>query len=424
MNESESKPIKEKLENLEAKLIEQEHRTLASIKNLIDNSSNKKFKRAAWISILTNLIFSKNSVIVIGSLGIGTAVSIFLAYQANRLVNEQNKLVKVQNSIIEQQSHLQEAERRSSYIFLMSNILDNLESDLKTESTISETTQSRLIALSSALKPYKYLDKDSLTDYKISIEKGYLFKTLINLNVPSSLINPILSKSDFRYTDLAGIRSTRNDTIDEINLSNSYFNESLFTNSIFKKINCFDCKIYNSEIDNIEVHNFNCEDCDINDAVFKKINSNYKQPHQNIKSSELSWKEKENIRQPKFNFKNITIRNSKFKDINLKNFDFWFAEIKNTHFCNCNFPSNFFFQSDIDSIFISSDTWEKIKDFDYHFEYNDSMKYIAILRSVPDWIRGTQKTGVLAKDKYKLDCEVGLKGRYEDCKLCQLLKKS
>lgn len=118
----------------------------------------------------------------------------YLISNQNILIKNQNVLIEKQNTRIKQQTHLQEAERRSSYVFLMSNILDNLQDDLKEESAISETTQSRLIALSSALKPYKYLNSDSLTEYEISIEKGYLFKTLFNLNIPSSSINPILSK--------------------------------------------------------------------------------------------------------------------------------------------------------------------------------------------------------------------------------------
>jgi hypothetical protein len=98
-----------------------------------------------------------------------------LLYCQNNLLENQNRLIVNQNTRIEQQTYLQEAGRRSSLIFLMNNVLDKMDEELKSpvnkDRNLSDQLIGRIVALSKSLKPYKYLESDSLS-MTVSPERG------------------------------------------------------------------------------------------------------------------------------------------------------------------------------------------------------------------------------------------------------------
>ena len=142
---------------------------------------------------------------------LATAIPYVLLYNQNKLFKAQNKLFENQNSRIDQQTKLVEAQRRSSYVLLMSNILDKVDEELKGAKDIpyhesrklSELTIGRIAALSQSLKPYYYLDGDTLISKPLSPERGQLLLALANSKLDTIITYPkIYSKTIFHYSDL------------------------------------------------------------------------------------------------------------------------------------------------------------------------------------------------------------------------------
>lgn len=113
--------LKDELNSLEAKLIEQEHRPITLIWNFIKRKSkwkkDDKRRDAATKAIIWRLLFSPTT-IAVASGGFLALISVFFLW-------EQNKLFKFQNNKFEQQNQLIEADRRSSQVFIMGEVLSD-----------------------------------------------------------------------------------------------------------------------------------------------------------------------------------------------------------------------------------------------------------------------------------------------------------
>lgn len=115
-----------------------------------------------------------------------------------------------QNELLKQQIYLTEAARRSSYIMLMDNILNQVNEELKgTDTTpyhfsrrLSTVTIGRIAALSQSLRPYYYLRGDTLSNY-LSPERGQLLLALVYARLDTTHTYPeIYESSKFEYADL------------------------------------------------------------------------------------------------------------------------------------------------------------------------------------------------------------------------------
>jgi len=161
----------------------------------------------------------------LGLIGLALAsIPIILLYQQNQLLSnqneridtqnelviQQNELVKKQNIRLDQQTYLQEAERRSSLVFLFSNVMDAIDEELKTDIGIkgkrdlSPQLVGRIIALSTRLKPYHYMDGDTLIGRPLSPERGQLLTSLYHSKIDTSSLFKIYKNADFSYADLKG----------------------------------------------------------------------------------------------------------------------------------------------------------------------------------------------------------------------------
>ena len=112
-----------------------------------------------------------------------------------------------QQKKIEQQSELIESIRNSNQIFLMGNLLDKIDDELKNnpQRTLSNETIARIVALGYSFKPYKYLEGDSLSVEKFSPERGQLLLVLCKMNIDSSSFAKIKLKTPFSQADLRGV---------------------------------------------------------------------------------------------------------------------------------------------------------------------------------------------------------------------------
>lgn len=124
-------------------------------------------------------------------------------------LKKQNEKIDYQNRRIEQQTYLQEAERRSSLVFLFDNVLDKIDEELKRNPggarTLSPQLVGRIVALSKALKPYKYLENDSITARYTSPERGQLLLSLMASKLHPATLDQIFALADFSYADLQDV---------------------------------------------------------------------------------------------------------------------------------------------------------------------------------------------------------------------------
>ena len=164
-------------------------------------SLNKKSLPKSSTTINRNDVFIGILVAILVIL-IGVASS-FLVVKQSELFEAQRQY---QNKSLEQQSALIESIRRSNLVHLMGNVLDKVDDELKHNSnrTLSSATIARIAALSHSFKPYYYVEGDSLSNKKLSPERGQLLLALIVMDIDSSSFDRIKFKTSFAGADLSG----------------------------------------------------------------------------------------------------------------------------------------------------------------------------------------------------------------------------
>ena len=179
----------------------------------------------------------------------------FLAYQSwllsnqNGLLRAQNDKIERQNYRLDQQTNLQEADRRSSYVFLMNNILDEMNKELalqegKAGKTLSKPLLARIEALAAGLRPYRYLENDKLIDSPLSPERGQLFLNLAKAGLDTATLDYIFENIDFSYADLSGLN------FDNLYLKGVSMNQSKANNQTsFINADLSKANIINSSLD-------------------------------------------------------------------------------------------------------------------------------------------------------------------------------
>lgn len=191
----------------------------------------------------------------------------------NLLIGSQNELLDFQNSRISQQTNLQEAERRSAIVYLFSNVLDKIDEELKQRQlagenrTLSTELIARIASLTQALKPYKYLNNDTIISRAVSPEKGQLLSALINFNLESVTYDSIFSKSNFRSLELENA-FLKGANFRNLDLSNSIFYNCNLSNSHFKNT-----KLINVMLNRSDISNATFENCDLRLSEIKGVNA-------------------------------------------------------------------------------------------------------------------------------------------------------
>ena len=131
-----------------------------------------------------------------------------LLHNQNRLIDYQNQQITNQTEKIGIQTELLESNRRSSYVFLMNNVLDQMSQELKNDwnqdgiRNLSPETIGRIIALTQAFKPYRYMEDEELIEKPLSPERGQLLVTLLASQLDTPTLSTIYAGSDFTNADL------------------------------------------------------------------------------------------------------------------------------------------------------------------------------------------------------------------------------
>ncbi len=208
----------------------------------------------AWYSWIS---FRRWVVVVIQSLfvALGGLLGTILLYNQNKLLTQQNELLQHQTKRLDQQTYLQEAERRGSLIFLMGNILDALNQELRLDvgtpgvRDLSPQLIGRIIALSNSLRPYRYLDGDSLVARELSPERGHLLLSIISSEIDRGSLRRIYKSADFSAADL------RN---------------AVLSGEYFVGINLANANLNGAILDDADLSGANLSGAEMNDAIMPR----------------------------------------------------------------------------------------------------------------------------------------------------------
>ncbi|MDX1911741.1 MAG: pentapeptide repeat-containing protein [Saprospiraceae bacterium] len=229
------------------------HRQFSAAQENFDALFTKIFAWYSWMSFRRWILLVFQMLFV----GFGGLLGTMLLYNQNKLLTQQNLLLQNQNYRLDQQTYLQEADRRSSLIFLMGNLLDAMDKELKADigqpgvRDLSPQIIGRVVALSKSLRPYRYLESDSLVTRELSPERGQLLLSIVNSQIDNSSLRRIFQFADFSYADmkgavlsgeyLSGINLSRADltgaTLDETDLSRSDLSGADLSNAVLARAN-------------------------------------------------------------------------------------------------------------------------------------------------------------------------------------------
>lgn len=139
---------------------------------------------------------------------IGGIMGTILLYHQNELLTGQNELLNSQNEKIDNQILLDEASRRSSLNFLMANVLDKIDEELKEAERNEEPRQlstqliGRIASLSQSFQPYRFIQDGQMLEKPLSPERGNLLLALVNSSLDTFTMDSIFMKTIFREANL------------------------------------------------------------------------------------------------------------------------------------------------------------------------------------------------------------------------------
>lgn len=284
-----------------------------SIERFLDEmAQQQRVSRETISQLLSSIIIRLTRV---GFLLILTAVlpSILLIFQTyylakqNTLITGQSEMFRQQNTRLDQQTYLQEADRRGQTLLIMDNMLKEISDDVTSSSQnkIDDATAGRLIALSKMLKPYKYLENDSLIANVTSPERGYLLISLletgVNLNstTRTRTNGKLIERLDFTYAELRNISLKGYDLLN-IDLSDSDLRNSNFNGTDFENADFNNADLTNTNLTYTSFNKANLEGADFTNAILDYANLQ----NANLKMADL---------------RNVSLLKSKVLDADLTN---------------------------------------------------------------------------------------------------------
>lgn len=256
-----------------------------SIEKFLDEiAEQQRVSRETLSDLLSSIIIRLTRV---GFLLILTAIlpSVLLIFQTyylgkqNTLITGQSEMFKQQNKRLDQQTYLQEADRRGQTLLIMDNMLKEINTDVSRSSAnaIDDATAGRLISLSKMLKPYKYLENDSLIARVTSPERGYLLISLletgINLNTStrSRSNGRLIERLDFTYAELRNLSLKGADLI-QIDLANADLRNSSFNGTDFEKAHLQNAWLHETNLTYASFKEANLEQAILQNAILDYAN--------------------------------------------------------------------------------------------------------------------------------------------------------
>jgi uncharacterized protein YjbI with pentapeptide repeats len=169
-----------------------------SIYKVLDQYNKERYiTREALSDLLASIVYRLTRI------GLFTLIFALLPFV---LLIQQNLLLKQQNKKIQDQNYLAEASRRSTQMFIMGDVLSDLNQELNNGNRLSSSLVGRIASLSLAMKPYHYFKNGKLIEDPMSPERGQLLLTISkSVFNRSQLSDEIFQESDFTYAELGNV---------------------------------------------------------------------------------------------------------------------------------------------------------------------------------------------------------------------------
>ena len=192
---------------------------------------------------------------------LGGVANILIIFKQNKFFKTQTQ---IQNKKITEQSELIVSISKSNQVFLMSNILDKVDDELKNNPNgkMSDATIARIAALGYSFKPYRYLEGDSLSDNKLSPERGQLLLALSIMNIDSSSFDKIKLKTSFSGADLSKADLKEID-LTEADLKGADLTEADLKKVILKRADLTKAKLWAANLNKADLSETNMRRADL-----------------------------------------------------------------------------------------------------------------------------------------------------------------
>jgi hypothetical protein len=262
-----------------------------SINELFNEISEKRLTKDTLANVTAHVLW-RFTRIGLFTIFIALIPTCFAGLQTYYLY-KQNEKLDLQNLRIKEQIYLQEADRRSTLIMELSNILDKVHEETfkfigngKRVDTLTDGLIGRISALATSLKPYKFYEKDTLSTDVFSPERGQLLNALIRQQLDSNTFLKIFTApTDFTFSNLKGAdlqsknlrgiilqySTLRSANLGEASLRGSLLTSIDFTNAVLIHANLMDCeldkaKFINSNLTDAYLYGSNLNEADFTGA--------------------------------------------------------------------------------------------------------------------------------------------------------------
>ena len=317
-----------------------------SFQKLLEEIESGKVYNKTLGEVISHILWRFTRIGIFGVLVALIPIS-FLALQTYILA-KQNEKLDYQNDRIEQQTYLQEAERRSSLVFLFSNVLDKIDEELKdegnTKDSLSNPLIGRIISLSQALKPYQYLNGDTIISKPISPERGQLLISLIESKLDSQSYKKIFDNSYFGESELEGayLSNAKIST----NLINSNLSKADLDSADLSEVFLSGSDLTEADLSNANLTNADLSDADLAEAdLSNAILIGAELEGANLNYANLSGADLRRVNLSETNLKGVNFTNTDLRYANLRNVDLTNSDLNGANLYGVNVSTLNWFQS-------------------------------------------------------------------------------
>jgi len=297
----------------------------SSVTQLVDEVAERRLERETIKKVLYASLRRLTRVgVIMVMIAIGPLI---LAGLQTYYLKKQNEKLDIQNKRIEQQTYLLEAERRSSLVFLFDNVLNKVDEELRMNPgrrALSPQLVGRIVALTKALKPYRFLEGDTITAKMSSPERGQVLLSLLASKLSQKTYDQIFLLADFSYTTLQNV-NLDGVYLRNINLSNALLESVSLTGADLRNANFEGAQLRGARVvatgttaspadfDHANFYNATISNCDFSGSFFDYANFARAQLHL-------------------VSFRGCFFNNTKFVDVQADTLDFGEATFLNTTF--------------------------------------------------------------------------------------------
>lgn len=182
------------------------------------------------------------------------------------LLIQQNLLLKQQNKKIQDQNYLAEASRRSAQMFIMGDVLSDMNQELKYRKNLSSALIGRIASLSRAMKPYYYYENGQLIESPMSPERGQLLLSICKSELnQTQLSDEIFQNSDFTYSELEDV-ILRSAYLKDIDLANAKLNFASMQGAFLSNASLKNANLYHTDFTDADLRFVNFSHADLTGA--------------------------------------------------------------------------------------------------------------------------------------------------------------